>query len=111
MNSMLVYFVSKVTNFSMLTEHFEKNQFMNAKMESLVWNAVPTIFPNLSKPLTGKRPPPKVREPLAKKPPRIVTIVPENNFNGKYLIMLPAHIFLFVGFVIFSNLSVHYFKF
>ena len=101
MNSMQVYFVSKVTHFSMLTEHLEKNQFMNAKMQSLVWNAVPTIFPNLSKPLTGKRPPPKVREPLTKKPPRIVTIVPENDSNGKYLIMLPAHIFLFVGFVIF----------
>jgi len=45
------------SNFRLCSRHFEDSQFMNAKREKLVWNAVPTLFdvPNKPSPVTRKR--------------------------------------------------------
>ncbi len=50
-------------NFRLCAKHFEDSQFMNNQKNSLVWNAVPTLFdrPHPPKSVTPKRPPPKHR--------------------------------------------------
>lgn len=54
-------------NYYLCAEHFETNQFCNANHNSLLWNAVPTLF-NISNPpkkLAPTRKPPAKRQPYS----------------------------------------------
>ena len=72
--------------------HFEDSQFMNWKKERLVWNAVPTLMPELPNPpkkVTNSRPKAGTRNPKPEGPP------PKKKFKKQPM----------TGMILFSNVE------